>query len=367
MLILANAWFFDGFREGPGTAGFVAHLGHEWVILVNLFCLLVGFGLLATHFEKSHVPAVLPRFLPDDWKGAFVLLVLVFLLSVFLDNIAGALIGGTVAESVFRKKVHIGYLAAIVGAANAGGAGSVIGDTTTTMMWLAGVSPLDVLDAFVASVVALIIMGIPASIQQQKLSPIRRAEGPHSPIDWTRIAIVTLVLVTAVATMVVINLRIPDQAGSFPFIGLSVAIVLGIGCLWRRPDWKVVPQTVRGSIFLLALVLSASLMPVERLPAASWQTAFGLGFLSALLDNIPLTALALNQGGYDWGVLAFAVGFGGSMIWFGSSAGVALTNLFPKGRSAVAWARHGWHVTLAYIIAFLVMLALVGWHPHPPG
>ncbi len=57
---------------------------------------------------------------------------------------------------------------------------------------------------------------------------------------------------------------------------------------------------------------------------ASWQTALGLGFVSAVFDNIPLTALALKQGGYDWGFLAYAVGFGGSMIWFGSSAGVAL-------------------------------------------
>jgi Na+/H+ antiporter NhaD/arsenite permease-like protein len=47
--------------------------------------------------------------------------------------------------------------------------------------------------------------------------------------------------------------------------------------------------------------MCASLMPVEQLPAASWQTTFGLGFLSAVFDNIPLTALALKQGGYDWG------------------------------------------------------------------
>ena len=47
------------------------------------------------------------------------------------------------------------------------------------------------------------------------------------------------------------------------------------------------------------------------------------------------------QGGYDWGVLAYAVGFGGSMIWFGSSAGVAITNLFPEGRSVVQLAAGG--------------------------
>jgi Na+/H+ antiporter NhaD/arsenite permease-like protein len=106
------------------------------------------------------------------------------------------------------------------------------------------------------------------------------------------------------------------------------------------------------------------MMPVEKLPAASWPTALGLGFLSAVFDNIPLTALALKQGGYDWGFLAYAVGFGGSMIWFGSSAGVALANMFPEARSAAQWVRHGWHVALAYVIGFFVMLAVLGWHPH---
>ena len=99
----------------------------------------------------------------------------------------------------------------------------------------------------------------------------------------------------------------------------------------RRPDWGLLPEAFKGSIFLLALVTCASLMPVEKLPPASWQTTFGLGFISAVFDNIPLTALALKQGGYDWGMLAYAVGFGGSMIWFGSSAGVAISNMYPRG------------------------------------
>ena len=118
-----------------------------------------------------------------------------------------------------------------------------------------------------------------------------------------------------------------------------------------------------GTIFLLSLVTCASMMPVEELPAASWQTALGLGFVSAVFDNIPLTALALKQGGYDWGYLAYAVGFGGSMIWFGSSAGVALSNMYPEAKSVGLWLRHGWHVAVAYVIGFFVMLAVLGWHP----
>jgi Na+/H+ antiporter NhaD/arsenite permease-like protein len=50
------------------------------------------------------------------------------------------LIGGAMAHQLFRGNVHIGYLAAIVAASNAGGSWSVLGDTTTTMMWIAGAS-----------------------------------------------------------------------------------------------------------------------------------------------------------------------------------------------------------------------------------
>ena len=128
------------------------------------------------------MPDVLPAFLPDDWKGGFVLLVMVFVLSSFLDNIAAALIGGTMARQVFRGKVHIGYLAAIVAASNAGGAGSVVGDTTTTMMWIDGVSPLECSRPIVAAAVALVIFGIPAAMQQQRYSPIMK-DAPRGHAD----------------------------------------------------------------------------------------------------------------------------------------------------------------------------------------
>jgi Na+/H+ antiporter NhaD/arsenite permease-like protein len=153
--ITAYKVMFTGFKTGAGLAGFSVHMAHEWVLLANLLGLLVGFALLARHFEDSGVPEVLPRLLPEGWLGPFMLLVIIFVLSGFLDNIAAALIGATVAASVFKRKVHIGYLAAIVAASNGGGAGSVVGDTTTTMMWLDGVSPLDVVEAYIPAAVAL--------------------------------------------------------------------------------------------------------------------------------------------------------------------------------------------------------------------
>jgi Na+/H+ antiporter NhaD/arsenite permease-like protein len=355
--------FFSPFASGAGWPGFGAHLLHEWVILINLLLLLLGFALLAKHFEDSHVPNALPRILPDDWKGCFALLVMVFVLSSFLDNIAAALIGGAMAHTVFRAKVHIGYLAAIVAASNAGGAGSVIGDTTTTMMWIAGISPLEVAEAFIAAGVALVVCGIPASLQQQRYAPIQRHSDASVEIDWLRVGVVAFILIAAVVVNITINTRYNEISDLFPFLGAAVWVALLITALWRQPEWSLLPGALKGSLFLLSLVLSASMMPVEKLPLASWQTALGLGFLSSVFDNIPLTALAIRQGGYDWGFLAYAVGFGGSMIWFGSSAGVALASMYPEARSVGRWLRHGWHVAIAYVIGFFVMLAIIGFSP----
>ena len=354
---------FSGFKSGEGLAGLGGHFAHEWSILANLFCLLMGFALLSRHFEKSHVPVILPKYLPDDWKGGFVMLVMVFVLSSFLDNIAAALIGGAMAHQLFRGKVHVGYLAAIVAAANAGGAGSVVGDTTTTMMWIDGVSPLIVFDAYVAAVVALCITAYFGAKQQHAYSPIIKNAHQHTKVDQARIGIVALILVFAIVTNVVVNIEFKALADVFPFTGMAVWVAILISIPLRRPDWEVLPETFKGSIFLLSLVVCASMMPVETLPPASALTALGMGFVSAVFDNIPLTALALKQGGYDWGVLAYAVGFGGSMVWFGSSSGVALSNMYPEARSVKNWLRHGWHVAVAYVVGFSVLFFTLGWHP----
>jgi Na+/H+ antiporter NhaD/arsenite permease-like protein len=351
------------FRTGAGVGGFFAHLGHEWVVLTNLFLLLLGFALLARYFEESRVPAILPRYLPRGRLGGFVLLVLVFVLSSFLDNIAAAMIGGAVAATVFRGKVHIGYLAAIVAASNAGGAGSVVGDTTTTMMWISGVTPGEVVEAYVAASVALLIFGTVAARQQHALQPIESEVPPNIRVDGWSLAVVAFILSAAIAVNVVVNLSFNDIADSFPFIGVAVWAAIFLSAHLRRPDWQLVPNSLKGTIFLISLVLAASMMPVEKLPPASWETTLGLGFISAVFDNIPLTALALKQGGYDWGFLAYAVGFGGSMIWFGSSAGVALSNMYSEARSVGQWLLHGWHVAVAYVIGFFVMLSVIGFHP----
>lgn len=352
--ILVVKYAFSDFSLVEHIVGTASREG-EWRILLNLLGLLFGFAILAEHFKESRLPDILPNYLPEGWKGGFVLLFFIAILSSFLDNIAAAMIGGAIAMVVFKGKVHIGFLAAIVAASNAGGAGSVVGDTTTTLMWIDGVNPVDVLHAFVASFVALAIFGVVGAVQQDRYQPIMSNSNNDVKVDWGRIVVVFLILAFAIVT---------NWTLDFPAIGVWIGILLG--GLFRKTPWQELKNAWMGTVFLMALVTCASLMPVEELPPASQWTAFALGFVSAVFDNIPLTKLCLEQGGYDWGVLAYTVGFGGSMIWFGSSAGVALSNMYPETKNTVNYIKKGWHVTLAYIIGFFALLYIMGWHPHAP-
>ena len=332
------------------------HFADEWVILTNLLLLLLGFAVLSNQFEQSGLPEAMPSWLPMGWAGGVVLLGLVFLLSIFLDNIAGAIIGGVAARHVFPRGVTIGFLAAITAAANAGGAGSVIGDTTTTMMWISGISPFDVLPAFIGALVAFAVFAPLAAIAQQSTSPMIQTGPGHLVIDWVRAGIVVFILAMLVSVNVVANSAFPQHEEIAPVLGLGLWTAILVSAPLRSPAWASARHALHGSLFLVVLVALASLMPLENLPEPSTVMIFGLGVLSSVFDNIPLTALAINQGGYDWGLLAYAVGFGGSMVWFGSSAGVALTNLFPQGRSLFAWLREGWFVPLSFIVGFVAMV-----------
>ena len=344
-----------------------AHLSHEWVLMVNLFGLLVGFGLLADHFESSGIPERLPRILPGGWKGNFALLLLVFVMSAFLDNIAAAMIGGGVAATIFRGKVHVAYLAGIVACSNAGGAGSVLGDTTTTMMWLEGVAPLTVIPAFIGALIPMVICGIPAALIQDSYQQLDRNVKAEVPVDAGRLVVVFFILAAVVAANVLQNTVYAEMKleEHFPLLAAAVWGVLLLFAAYRMPNWKVVPSISRGSLFLVALVLCASMMPLEQLPDPTWKSTMAIGAISSVFDNIPLTALALKQGGYDWALLAYAVGFGGSIMWFGSSAGVALSSRFPAARSTAQWLKYGFTIPIAYVIGYLLMLKVVGWHPAP--
>jgi hypothetical protein len=92
----------------------------------------------------------------------------------------------------------------------------------------------------------------------------------HAPaglrIEWMRVLIVATFPAAAIAANVIANLRFPAVLDEWPIIGLAVWAAILATALLGRPDWSVMPETFKGTVFLLALVTSASMMPVEELP-----------------------------------------------------------------------------------------------------
>ena len=121
-------------------------------------------------------------------------------------------------------------------------------------------------------------MGIPASRAQQKFAPITKDPLSGVSISVKHVAVVIIVLATAIAANVGAHLFDAHILDTIPLIGLAVAAAILLTAPIARPDWSVVPRAARGAIFLLALVSAASLMPVKSLPAPSWETTLGLGF-----------------------------------------------------------------------------------------
>ena len=276
VIVLAFKLIFDTGFDLPGHIIGTPQREGEWRTLVNLLGLLFGFAILAKHFEESRVPDILPNYLPNGWTGGLVLLLIVMIISSFLDNIAAAMIGGTMAMVLYKGRVHLGFLAAIVAASNAGGAGSVVGDTTTTLMWIDGVNPLWVLEAFWGSIGAFLVFAVIGARQQHKHQPIDANNEPGIRVDKGKLLIVFLILIGAILSNYLLD---------FPAIGVWVAIF--IGSTFRKTPWHEMKNAWRGTIFLMSLVTIASMMPVEELPKASWFSSFSLGFVSAVFDNIP--------------------------------------------------------------------------------
>ncbi len=354
--------FTDNFSVLTKLFGYTNEAGEfvkgSWSTYLNLILMLPGFAVLASIFEHSRFPDLLPKYLPSGLLGSMILLFMIFALSTFLDNIAAAMIGCTIAAAIFKGKVHIGFVAAICAAANAGGAGSVVGDTTTTLIWIYGKDPLVLAHAFLPAIVAIVIVAFFAGLQQKKYAAICTEIPDDVKVDKKKLLVVFLILAGAIFF---------NYTFELPAIGIWLAILIGL--FITKINLKVAVDSYDSTVFLVALVFCAELVPIESVPDASILSTLAIGFVSAVFNNIPLTQLCLIKGGYDWPLISYAVGFGGSMIWFGSSAGVAVCDKFPKARSFMNWLRYGWHIPFAFVIGFGVYLLVLGWDPmkgNPP-
>ncbi|MDG1859501.1 MAG: sodium:proton antiporter NhaD [Emcibacteraceae bacterium] len=286
-----------------------------------------------------------------------------FFLSPIIDNLTTALVMCAVIMAVGRgnnKFISIGFVNIVI-AANAGGAFSPFGDITTLMVWQTGIVDLwTFFNLFVPSVVNYII---PATIMSFAVSrdipAVDMDEVVHMERGAKRIIVLFgFTILTAVSFHSF--LHIP------PFLGMMVGLAylklfghylrkthdiyhskmpgenMGIGEIGdkrqfdsfreiARAEWDTllfffgVIMCVGGLGFIGYLELASTLMYVEMGPTFA---NIMVGFLSAVVDNIPVMVavlqMELTMDTSQWLLVTLTAGVGGSMLSIGSAAGIAL-------------------------------------------
>jgi Na+/H+ antiporter NhaD/arsenite permease-like protein len=247
------------------------------------------------------------------------------------------------------------FASIIVIAANAGGAWTVIGDVTTTMLWIGGqISPLNIMAAvFLPSLVNLVVplLAVSYSLRGKQIVPPIAQEGQKRHIDlFERNLMFYLglgILIAVPAFKTITHLA--------PFMG----ILFGLGILWtvgeivhrhkeedvRRPLTLVHALTridMSSIVFFVGILLAVAALEHARVleMVAKWLEAtvgrqdvivILLGLLSAIIDNVPLVAATMGMyslaqyppDSFLWEFIAYCAGTGGSILIIGSAAGVA--------------------------------------------
>lgn len=334
------------YRHAGDVAALLHHFHdpHREHLLINLALLLPGFALVAYYFEHSGASSGAARIFKSD----LLVLWVVFWLSTILDNIAAAMIGGTIILARYGKDAPFRMIIGTICASNLGGAGSPVGDTTTVMMYISQdpkISVQEIFQAFAASIPAMILVSLWAA--RHGVSVPALPEGEEKPEERMRWGMVLSLL--AVPGLIVGNLY--DQPGLGLWAGLGLGLLLG----WTPVNFTEIKKALPNTLFLVTLVATAEMLPLEdakpMLNTMSRDTvAVLMGLLSAWFDNIPLTAVCLQLKGFDWGLLAYCVGYGGSAMWFGSSAGVAMGLIFPQVYDTKRWGVPFVVITLTYLV-----------------
>lgn len=301
-----------------------------------------GFALITDHIRTRNKRSLL-----------WIVGLLSFFFSAALDNLTTTI----VMVSLLRKLVddrseRLKFVGLVVVAANAGGAWTVIGDVTTTMLWIKHrIGASEVMFAlFVPSLVCLLapLIGMSWWMKGQLAELADRSQDVPATIKpWHQWLFLLLGLAGLVSVPIFKAVtHLPPYMGMM--LSLSVLWVVseivgrdfdektrsttGVLAALRRVDMSSVLFFL--GILLAVGALSATgilLTAATRLDALVPNrdlVAIIIGLVSSIVDNVPLVAAGIDM--YElpindpfWMLLAYSAGTGGSCLIIGSAAGVA--------------------------------------------
>ena len=300
---------------------------------------------------------------------------LAFFISPVADNLTTALILSTVLFTIDKKNLPFLVPGAIniVVAANAGGAWSPFGDITTLMAWTAGKGAfVDFLYLFPASVVGWGVTAFLLSLSVPSGQPPFDASTEKKPVVLDGgMGVVYL----GVATIVMAVLG--HQFFHFPamwgmMFGLSILKLYSFGLKRRGANsfniYVNMEKVENDTLLFFFGILSAVgalhflgfLEYVHHLYALVGPTSanIGVGFLSSIVDNVPVMSAILKSSPTmdidQWMLVTMTAGIGGSLIAFGSAAGVGVMGKLRGIYTFGSHMKHAWTILVGYIISIII-------------
>ena len=300
--------------------------------------------------------------------------ILAFFISPIADNLTTALILSTVLITIEQKNKAFLVPGAIniVVAANAGGAWSPFGDITTLMAWTAGKGQfVDFLWLFPASILGYVVTAFLLSKVVPDTLPdfdITKEENPTMMAGSTVvIALGIFTIFCAVMSHQVLHL--PAMWGMM--FGLALLKMYdyrlkklhGSGFDVFNSMAKIENNTLMfffgilaavGALYFIGWLALAAVVYDPSVLGPTWSN-IGVGFLSAIVDNVPVMSAVLKASptmGLDqWMLVTLTAGVGGSMISFGSAAGVGVMGKLPGIYTFGAHMKYSWMILIGYIVS----------------
>lgn len=330
--------------------------GEIFQIIVFLLAAMTLVEILVHYQFFDLIKTKLAKLKLKDKKQFMVMGFLTFFLSAMLDNLTITIVMIQIARQFFKGKNLLIAAAGIVILANAGGAWSPIGDVTTIMLWLA--KKFTASEIILHTLIPSMILGIVSGILMTRQMD-----------DTKQDAITDRAIKLSRSEKIVVSFCL--LSFSFPlfmnFLGLPpyLGLLLGLGIVWAiievfkhrsertthleaNIDHMLQKTDISSLKFFIGILLSVSALQVFGILEIVSNFIFGteqqalqvaggsilIGLLSAIVDNVPLTALSINlitsTDSYLWTFLALTVGTGGSALVIGSVAGVVAMGMVKE-------------------------------------
>lgn len=384
-MLLGGYYAFNGLDFRPFDTE-IAHLILE--IAEIFFFLFVAMTYIEALIERNVFDALKEKLMRAGysykqlfWVTGFI----AFFLSPVADNLTTALILSTVLITIEKnnKEFLIPSAISIVVAANAGGAWSPFGDITTLMAWSAGKGDFtDFLFLFPASISGWLVTAYILSRFIPDTTPAKIENIEEVRIHKGGKVIIFLgVLTIAMAVLGKQVMHLPPMWGML--FGLSLLKLYAIS-LKKYHDhdiqiYKSVAKIENDTLLFFFGILAAvgALHFAGFLGhAAHLYTMFdptyvniGVGFLSAIVDNVPVMSAVLKAAPdiahSQWMLVTLTAGVGGSLISFGSAAGVGVMGKLHGIYTFGTHMKFAWTILVGYIVSvsiWYLQFEVMGFH-----